>query len=426
MIYSELKKLESKNKSINIGMSGSGWMARGFLRQVRYIPGMDVKLVVSKDPLNVKSIILETAIEEKKILITDNPDKAVKWIEAGGYVVTADYEMLGSVENVDIVTDVTPWPESGIKAAYHGITGGKDVVLVNIEADVTAGRKLKELADEKGVLYSVSSGDEPGCLAELWEFINILGYTPVVIGKGKNNPLSPGANPETVKESAMKSKKDPYQVASYVDGTKTMFEMACAANATGCRPMKRGMIGPRANLNNISEIFALKEDNGISIHTHAVDFVQGEEMAGGVFITVKVEDEVIKNDLEYLKVGRGKYFTFFRPYHLWFLEAPLSFARAFFYRKPTLVPLQKPSAEVLTVAKKDLKPGDILDTFGGYTFYGLIDTYENYKQERALPAGLAPGAKVKNPIQENQIIRWDDVELEGKSLIVRLRKEQEE
>ncbi|RKY02167.1 MAG: NAD(P)-dependent oxidoreductase [Spirochaetes bacterium] len=426
MLFKELRELEIRSKKINIGMSGSGWMARGFIRQVKYVPGMDVKLLVSSDPVKAKNILLETVMDERKILLSDNPEKATGWIESGGYVVTADYEMLGSVEIIDIVTDVTPWPESGIEAAYHAIKNGKDVVIVNIEADVTAGRILKKMADEKGVLYSVSSGDEPGCLAELWDFVQTLGYTPVVIGKGKNNPLSPEANPDTVKESAMKSKKDPYQVASYVDGTKTMFEMACAANATGCRPMRRGMIGPKANLKNVSKIFALIEDNGISTHTHAVDFVQGEEMSGGVFITVKIEDQVIQNDLEYLKVGIGKYFTFFRPYHLWFLEAPLSFARAYLYKKPTLVPVNKPSAEVLTVAKKDLKPGDTLDTFGGYTFYGLIDTYENYQKEKALPVGIAPGAKLKNPVQKNQIIHWDDVELDEKNIAVKLRRKQEE
>jgi predicted homoserine dehydrogenase-like protein len=109
------------------------------------------------------------------------------------------------------------------------------VVLINIEADVTVGRILKKLAADAGVLYSVSSGDEPGCLMELVDFVNLLGFEPIVIGKGKNNPLNPAATPDTVAESARRANKDAYQTASYVDGSKTMFEMTCAANATGCR-----------------------------------------------------------------------------------------------------------------------------------------------------------------------------------------------
>jgi predicted homoserine dehydrogenase-like protein len=195
------------------------------------------------------------------------------------------------------------------------------------EADVTVGTYSRR-ARQSGMLYSVSSGDEPGCLMDLYDFVTTLGYQPVVIGKGKNNPLDISATPSTVAESARRAGKDPFQVASYVDGTKTMFEMTCAANATGCPPMQRGMIGPEADLKTVSQIFALSEDGGLARFAGAVDFVQGSSMSGGVFATVRIDDSRICTDLEYLKVGKGRYYTFFRPYHLWFLEAPLSFARA--------------------------------------------------------------------------------------------------
>ena len=247
----------------------------------------------------------------------------------------------------------------------------------------------------------------------------------IVIGKGKNNPLNPSATPDTVAEAARSVDKDPYQIASYVDGTKTMFEMTCAANATGCLPMQRGMMGPEASLENVSEIFALEEDGGITKFPGAVDFVQGSSMAGGVFVTVRVEDERIRNDLEYLKVGKGKYFTFFRPYHLWFLEAPISVARAFLHRQATLVPLDHPVAEVMAVAKRDLKPGERLDGFGGYTYYSVIDRADEARKLNALPAGLAPGSMVKQLVKTGEILTWDDVELEEESLVVKLRRQQD-
>ena len=119
---------------------------------------------------------------------------------------------------------------------------------------------------------------------ELYNFVTSLGYEVVVIGKGKNNPLNPAATPDMVAESAQRSDKDPYQVASYVDGTKTMFEMTCTANATGCLPMRRGMIGPEATIENVSQLFALQEDGGLTKFLGAVDFVQGSSMSGGVFV----------------------------------------------------------------------------------------------------------------------------------------------
>jgi predicted homoserine dehydrogenase-like protein len=260
---------------------------------------------------------------------------------------------------------------------------------------------------------------------ELYDFVGSLGYELIVIGKGKNNPLNPAATPDTVAESARRTDKDPFQVASYVDGTKTMFEMTCAANATGCLPMQRGMTGPEAALETVSEIFALEEDGGITKFPGAVDFVQGDSMAGGVFVTVRVEDERIRDDLQYLKVGKGKYFTFFRPYHLWFLEAPISIARAHLHRHVTLSPLDQPVAEAMTVAKKDLKPGERLDDFGGYTFHGVMDRAEVARELNALPVGLAPGAEVVRPVTAGDVLTWDDVRLDESSAVVRLRRQQD-
>jgi len=298
-------------------------------------------------------------------------------------------------------------------------------VMVNIEADVTVGRTLNKLAREAGILYTVSSGDEPGCLMELYDFVTSLGYEVIVIGKGKNNPLNSAATPDTVAESARRTDKDPFQVASYVDGTKTMFEMTCAANATGCLPMQRGMTGPEATLETVSEIFALEEDGGITQFPGVVDFVQGPSMAGGVFVVVRVEDERIRADLQYLKVGKGKYFTLFRPYHLWFLEAPISVARAHLHRQTTLVPLDCPVAEVMTVAKRALRPGERLDDFGGFTFYGVIDQAEVARELNALPVGLAPGAEVVRSVAAGEIVTWDAVKLDEESIVVKLRRQQD-
>jgi predicted homoserine dehydrogenase-like protein len=149
-------------------------------------------------------------------------------------------------------------------------------------------------------------------------------------------------------------------------------------------------------------------------------------MAGGVFVTVRVQDERIRADLQYLKVGKGKYFTFFRPYHLWFLEAPISMARAHLHRQVTLVPLDRPVAESMAVAKRDLKPGERLDDFGGYTFHGIIDQAEAARELNALPVGLAPGAKVVRPLSRGQILTWDDVSLDEESIVVKLRRRQDE
>jgi predicted homoserine dehydrogenase-like protein len=425
MIYKELAKLEKENRPIRVGVSGAGWIGSGFVQQVSTMKGMEVTVLADENPSLAWETFAKAGVEKNEIVEADNVNAASDALRRGKKVVTPLYTLAAQLEDVDIVADVTPSPAVGAETAYSCIEHKKDIVMVNIEADVTVGRILKKKAREAGILYTVSSGDEPGCIAELWDFVVSLGYEPIVIGKGKNNPLNIEATPETVAESARKSNKDPFTVASYVDGTKTMFEMTCAANATGCLPMQDGMIGPEATVDNVSEIFALKEDGGITEFPGAVDFVQGPSMSGGVFITVRVHDQRICDDLIYLKVGKTNYFTFFRPYHLWFLEAPNSVARAFLYKQPTLVPMDKPVADVMTVAKKDLAAGEKLDTFGGYTFHGVNTRAENAGEKNALPVGLAIGANVVKPVKKGEIITWNHVELDEESRVVKLRREQD-
>lgn len=425
MLFQELRHLESSKRPIRVAAHGAGWMGSGFAAQMAQTPGMELTVLADRNVGAAKAAFMASGLDKEDVFEASSPGQAEDMIRRGKRIVTGDLSLMAQLPSINIVTDVTPSPASGAEVAKAAIDHGKDVVLINIEADVTVGRALKELAQQAGVLYSVSSGDEPGCLMELYDFVNCLGFEVVVIGKGKNNPLDPSATPDTVAESALKSDKDPYQVASYVDGTKTMFEMTCAANATGCRPMKRGMIGPEATLDTVSQIFALEQDGGLTKFTGAVDFVQGSAMAGGVFVTVRAGSQRIRDDLQYLKVGSGEYFTFFRPYHLWFIEAPISIARAFLRREQTLVPLDEPVAEAMTVAKRDLKAGERLDDFGGYTFYGVMDQTEEVRRLNALPAGLAIGAEIIRPVQHGHVITWQDVQLNEDSTLVKLRRQQD-
>jgi predicted homoserine dehydrogenase-like protein len=424
-MLNELAERAGAGKPIRIGVSGAGWMGSGFVTQVAQMKGMEVTLLADEEVAMARRVFESIGIPADRIVEASSPGTAQDALSRGRRVVTGSYGLAAQCADVDIVVDVSPWPAVGAQTAWSCIQNGKDVVLVNIETDVTVGRVLKGLAAKAGVLYTVSSGDEPGCLAELWEYVNTLGYEPIAIGKGKNNPLDPEATPESVGESARRDGKDPFQVASYVDGTKTMFEMACAANATGCLPIRRGMVGPAADRRTLCDVFALERDGGIVPFPGVVDFAQGSDLAGGVFITARVESRRIAEDLKYLKVGNGRYIAFFRPYHLWFLEAPISVARAYLRKEPWLVPLDRPVAEVLTIAKRDLPVGAVLDTFGGYTFRGSLERAGEARKLNALPVGLAPGAVLSEPVQRGQVIRWDQVKLDEASTVVRLRRQQD-
>jgi predicted homoserine dehydrogenase-like protein len=425
VLLNDLRKRDSAGNPIRLAVSGAGWIGSGFVAQTARMKAMQVSVLADTDTALARTVLESTGIPAERIVETEKISAAADALRAGKRVVTAQYGLAAQLHDVDIVVDVTPSPAIGAETAWSCIQNGKNVVLVNIEADVTVGRVLKHLADKAGVLYTVSNGDEPGCIMELWDYVQTLGFEPVAIGKGKNNAMNTSATPETVAESARKDGKDPYTIASYVDGTKTMFEMACVANATGCLPIKRGMVGPEATRKTVSDIFSLTEDGGICPFPGVVDFVQGGDMSGGVFVTVRVDDKRIGDDLRYLKAGNGRYTTFFRPYHLWFLEAPISVARAHLYREPWLTPLSRPVVDVLTVAKKDLAAGETLDDFGGFTFHGSIDRAEEAGKLDALPVGLAPGARVTRPVAKGAVITWKDVRLDESKTVVKLRRQQD-
>ena len=421
MIAQELERCEAENRPIRVGVSGAGWIGSGFVRQVSLMKGMRVSVVADPDVAAARRAFEEAGVPAERICAAETPDEAMDALQSGKRVVTGSYSLAAQLEDVDIVADVTPSPAAGAETATACIQHGKDMVMVNIEADVTVGRILKKMAAEAGVLYTVSSGDEPGCLMELWDFVTSLGYEPIVIGKGKNNPLDPSATPDMVAESARKSNKNPYQVASYVDGTKTMFEMTCAANATGCRPIQRGMVGPQADLTTVSRIFALEADGGITTISPHGRFCAGERDVGGRFCHRAHRGSPRLRGSGYLKVGKGHYYTFFRPYHLWFLEAPISVARAYFYRQTTLTPLDLPVADVITVAKRDLRPGERLDEFGGYTFYGVMEEADMPAIWRA--AGRAGPRGGCQPIHlGGPLVKWEDVRLDENQTVVELRR----
>ena len=98
---------------------------------------------------------------------------------------------------------------------------------------------------------------------ELIEFASALGYTIVSAGKGKNNPLNHDAVPDDYREEAERRNMNPRMLVEFVDGSKTMVEMAAIANATGLVPDVPGMHGPNADREDMVKVLVPREDGGI-------------------------------------------------------------------------------------------------------------------------------------------------------------------
>ncbi|HYK12789.1 MAG TPA: SAF domain-containing protein, partial [Burkholderiales bacterium] len=65
--------------------------------------------------------------------------------------------------------------------------------------------------------------------------------------------------------------------------------------------------------------------------------------------------------------------------------------------------------DVVATAKRDLKPGEMLDGEGGYTVFGKLMPATDSLACGGLPLGLAHGVAVKHPVAKGVTIKWSDV-----------------
>jgi predicted homoserine dehydrogenase-like protein len=279
------------------------------------------------------------------------------------------------------------------------------------------------MAVSGGAVYTVCHGDEPIEAKALVDFARDLQFEIIAAGKGKNNPFEPLSTPDTVRERALSKRMNPKMLCSFTDGSKTMTEMVALANATGLELSKRGMYGPDATVKTLTNVFALQSDGGVLDRPGVVDYCMGD-VAPGVFVIVRSGAPYINHEMSYLAMGPGPYFALYRPFHLASIEAPLSVARAVLDRDASLF---SPNlmAEVCTMAKKQLNPGDVIDGIGGYTVRGYADIAKDARRDNLVPIGLIQGAIVQKVIKVGELISYDQVELDESSLIVQLRRKQD-
>lgn len=422
----DLKERQLSGSPIRIGLVGCGEMGTDLLAGVSMMDGIVVSAVSTRTPAKALTAAEKIYGEPGHAYEVENNEAMSRIIERGQIAATGDLDLMLNSDHVDIVVDATGDPEAGAEIGAKTLQNNKHLVMMNVEADVTIGPYLKSEADKRGLIYSLGAGDEPSSCMELVEFVASLGHRIVAAGKGKNNPLIFDAIPDDYEEEAARRDMNVRMLVEFIDGSKTMVEMAAIANATGLIPDRPGMHGPRADLNDLNKVLIPKEEGGILDHFGVVDYSIGNHVSPGVFVVAEMRHPRIKERMEDLKIGKGPYFTFHRPYHLTAMEVPLTCARIILYGKPDMVPLARPVAEVCAVAKKDLMPGDELDFIGLYTYRAWTMTIKEAKAAQAIPCGLLKGAKITAPIKKNQLITAKNAKINEEQWIARLRRLQDQ
>ena len=422
MLHRRLRELERSGDRIRVGLVGAGQMGEGLAVVLEQMSGIETAVVVDAAAGRAVRAFASAGIPASDVVETDDPDRALSALSDGRRVATSNVE-LAWCEPMDISVEATGVPEVGAAVARGAIEARKHVLQMNVETDATVGYVLRRMAEEAGVVYTLSGGDEPGAIMELYDFVTTLGLEVVSAGKGKNNRLDRTATADTVAETARRRRMNPKMLASFVDGTKTMVEMTSLANGIGFVPDVRGMHGPPVTVDTIASTYIPSDHGGVLSGPGKVDYGRG--IAPGVFVVFTTDHPKLIRDLGYLSMGSGPYYALYRPYHLANLETPISMVRAVLAEETTLATDRPPTAETVAFAKRKLAAGETVDDLGGYRVYGMIEKAETAARERFLPVGLAPGAVVTSPVRAGEPLTYHEVDLDESSHIVSLRRLQD-
>jgi len=420
-----LAKREEEGNPIQVALVGAGQMGRGLVSQVAYIKGMKIGLLADLNlPLAIKALENAGMKEGDDYIVVSSVSQANDAMSAGKTAVTDDSSIASAAELVEVVVDATGIPDVGARVAYDAIMNRKHVVLLTVETDVVVGPILNKLAQQAGVVYTGTAGDEPGTVKELYDFAIASGFEVRSIGKSPNNILDFTCTPDSVREEALRRGMNPKMLCSFKDNTKTMVELTCMSNATGLIADIPGCHGGEAEIKDFVKLLSLKSEGGMLDKYGVVEYVGG--MAPGVFLTYTTPSQTVRDQLKYVSQGDGPNYLLWRPYHLTSLETPISIAMAALEHKPTIVPMEgAPISETLCVAKTDLKAGSYLDGIGGFTVRGWIDTHESAVKSNAVPIGLInKNTKLLKDVKQGELLTYDMVELE-ETFIYKLRKLQD-
>jgi predicted homoserine dehydrogenase-like protein len=420
IVDTALAKREAEGRPVRVGIVGAGYIGRGTTLQIeQYTEGMQVVAISNRTPEKAEDALRAAGRPDFKRVET--VAQLEESIAGGGYAVTDDALLLAQAEGIDVLIEATGDVEFSAHVATTAIDHGIHTVLMNAELDATLGPILKVRADRKGVVVTNADGDQPGVMMNLYRWVRSIGYRPVLAGniKGLQDFYR---TPETQKAFAANAGISPLMATSFADGTKISMENAIVANATGFRVGRRGMYGPRCeHVKEALELFPLDE----MLETGLVDFILGAEPGPGVFVLGHNDHPERQSYMRYFKMGDGPLYVFYIPYHLPHLEVHLTAARAALFQDAAVAPLGAPVCEVVTMAKRDLKEGEILDGIGGFTCYGIIDNADVQRRDNLLPMGLSEGCRLTRDLPKDRAISYGDVGLPEGRLSVRLREEQD-
>ena len=427
-LHSLLQARHASGQPVRVALIGAGKFGSMFLSQVPHVVGLEVPVIIDLDPERARDAC-----------------RTIGWsaelIERTAFSVDGAKAL---ADNIDVVVEATGSPAAGIRHARAAIRAGKHIVMVNVEADVLAGPLLADEARKAGVVYSLAYGDQPALTAELVDWARATGFHVVAAGKGtKYLPAYHDVTPDGVWQhygltagEAQSAGMNPQMFNSFLDGTKSAIEMAAIANATALDVPNDGLLFPPCGVDDLPHVLRPRERGGVLERSGMVEVVSSLERDGrpvfrdlrwGVYVVLEAPNDYAADCFRQygLKTDTsGRYAAMYKPYHLIGLELNVSVLSAALRKEPTGQP-RGFRGDVVAVAKKTLRAGEMLDGEGGYTVWGKVLPAATSLQLGALPIGLAHRVKLTRDVAHGEVVRWSDVAIDTADETVSVRKQME-
>ena len=418
-------KLETRTDPIRIAFIGCGKFVSMFLAQYNHLNKIQIDSIVDININQAKKNCLNSGLSSETI-------------EQINFSKSLD-EILE--RNIEIFIEATGNPIIGTVHADKIIKNNKNIILVNVEADITCGKYLSDLAKKNNVICSMAYGDQPSLILEQIEWARLNGFEVICAGKGtKYHPTFEYSTPDTVwghygltKERAEnESGMNPKMFNSFLCGDKSAIEMCAVSNASNLKCPSNGLTFPPVSVYDIAKKMIPKKDGGLIDNEGQVEVISSidlekndikNDLRWGVYIVLKAKNEYVKNcfkDYGMVTDSSGNYSAIWRPYHYIGLELAQSIYSIALDNRATGF-TKNYNAEVASIAKKDLKKGEKLDGEGGFCARGRLITSEKSKKEKILPLGLTDNAILKKDISRDEIIKLEDVELNLPKEVVEAR-----
>ena len=164
-LAADLTAREAAGNPVRVCVIGTGEMGTDLVTAICQMRGVEIATIVDRSLTKAMPAMEIAGYDDDMGIVCDSASAITKNYESCHIPIIQDAHEALSHDLVDVVIDSTGVPEAG-----------KHLVMMNVEADVSVGAMMQDVAAKKGLVYTVGAGDEPSSVMEMYDRVTALGY----------------------------------------------------------------------------------------------------------------------------------------------------------------------------------------------------------------------------------------------------------